>query len=25
VECDGEPDQNTLNIRENRPRLEVGI
>ena len=25
VECDGEPDQNTLNIRENRPRLKVGI
>jgi alpha-L-fucosidase len=25
AECDGEPDQNTLNIRENRPRLEVGI
>ncbi len=25
VECDGEPDQNTLKIRENRPRLKVGI
>ncbi len=25
VECDGEPNQNTLNIRENRPRLGVGI
>jgi alpha-L-fucosidase len=25
VECDGEPDQNTLNIRENRPRLKVGM
>jgi alpha-L-fucosidase len=25
AECDGEPDQNTLNIRENRPRLKVGI
>lgn len=25
VECDGEPNQNMLNIRENRPRLGVGI
>jgi alpha-L-fucosidase len=25
AECDGEPDQNTLNIRENRPRLKVGV
>jgi alpha-L-fucosidase len=25
AECDGEPDQSTLNIRENRPRLKVGI
>lgn len=25
VECDGEPNQNMLNIRENRPRLAVGI
>lgn len=25
VECEGEPNQNMLNIRENRPRLAVGI
>ncbi|MGH9624729.1 MAG: alpha-L-fucosidase, partial [Bryobacteraceae bacterium] len=25
AECDGEPNQNTLNIREHRPRLGVGI
>src|SRR6185437_1849175 len=25
AECDGEPDQDTLNIRKNRPRLKVGI
>jgi alpha-L-fucosidase len=25
VECDGEPDQDTLNIRKNRPRLKVGV
>ncbi|HEY1216343.1 MAG TPA: alpha-L-fucosidase [Bryobacteraceae bacterium] len=25
VECDGEPNQDMLNIRENRPRLGVGI
>jgi alpha-L-fucosidase len=25
VECDGEPNQNMLNIRENRPRMGVGI
>ena len=25
VECDGEPNQNMLNVRENRPRLGVGI